>query len=283
MHSALPKFETNPIEQMDHLRGVISQEAFSFAGIKRSLSQLLPDMQRHFESFTHSFLSKEDPVQLKGNEKDFVKLIEGRVYLNLAPLLAHVPEGLKVPYLEYLVVLKDVIEHCKKNTMSAMGDYSVYLAQVITNPALRVSSPSHAATYKKMESERTELVSRMAECFQEGSHKSNSTYGAVVKRNAEWVDVFKIMHVIEDIANSMDRSAMHKKAQECNDQLNKIIDMIRHDKFEGSSPELTTNLADGAFQTGSELELFALTYFRIMVVTNAIGETMKTITKIVEQ
>jgi hypothetical protein len=272
----------DPLQEMDDLRTMISNETFSVSGIVNSLQNLIPNLQKNFQGFIHGFSKSEPAAQLKGNERDFLKQVEGRVYLNLSPLLAYVPEGLDVPYLEYLSVLQDAVLHCHDNTLKILNDYSVYLAQIITNRQLKITTMPLDATYAKMEKTRQDLTQRLAKCFKPGSSKAEARYGDVVGRNADWVEVFKDITRIDHLVNTIDRSVLHKKAEECNQQLNTIIKQIRNHEFEGAGPEVTNNLANGAYQAGAELEFFAATYFRVMTLNQAIGDTMRKVGEILK-
>jgi hypothetical protein len=272
----------DPLQEMDDLRTMISHETFSLSGIVHSLQNLIPDLQKNFQGFIHGFSKSEPAVQLKSNERDFIKQIEGRVYLNLSPLLAYIPEGLDVSYLEYLEVLRDAALHCHDNSLKILNDYSVYLAQIITNRQLKISTLPLDATYAKMEQTRVALGKRLAKCFKTGSSKAEATYGDVVGRNADWSEVFQSIEHLDRLINSIDRTALHKKAEECNQQLATIIKQIRNNEFEGAGPEVTNNLANGAYQAGAELEFFAATFFRITTMNRAIGDTMNKIIEILK-
>jgi hypothetical protein len=281
INSFLPNID--PLQEMGHLRNVISQETISVQGIVHSLQNLIPSLQKNFQGFIHGFSKSEPAVQLKGNERDFLKLLDGRVYLNLAPLMAYVPEGLTVPYVEYLSVLKEAAQHCHDSTQKILNDYSVYLAQIITNRQLKMTTMPLDATYAKMEKTRSDLNNRLAKCFKTGSSKATSTYGEVVNRNAEWTDVFQLVSQIDHIINTIRRDDLHKKAEECNAQLNTIIKQIRNNEFEGAGPEVVNNLSNGAFQAGAELEFFAATYFRTVAMNNAVGDTMNKVSSLLKQ
>lgn len=272
----------DPLKEMDQLRGTVSQESFSMHGIVRSLQELLPAIQKNFHGFIQGFSKSEPAVQLKGNEREFMKQLEGRVYLNMAPMLAYVPEGLQVSYMEYLSVLKEAVMHCHANTQKILNDYSVYLAQIITNRQLKVSCMPHDSVYAKMEKERKMLSERLAACFRTGSSKAETTYGDVVSRNTEWLDVFKMLEMVDHAINTIRRDDLHKKAEECDRQLAIIIKQIRNDEFAGAGPEVVNNLSNGAYQAGAELEFFAAVYFRTVTINQAIGDTITKVGQILK-
>jgi hypothetical protein len=284
-----PLLTLDPIEEMENLRTLISNESFSMSGIINSLQNLIPSLQKNFQSYLNNFTalgffkSDNPAIQLKSNEREFMRTLDGRVYLNLSPLMAYVPEGLDVSYLEYLTVLREVVLHCHSTTLTTLNEYSVYLAQIITNRQLKVTTMPHDAMYAKMEKTRTELSKRLAKCFKPGSSRAERTYGDVVDRNAEWVDVFKLVTEIDHLVNTISRDDLHKKAEECNAQLGTIIKQIRNHEFEGAGPEVTNNLAAGAYQSGAELEFFAATYFRTMTINTAIADTMNKVSEILKE
>jgi hypothetical protein len=277
-----PLVKTDPLNDMDHLRTMISHETFSMAGIANSLQNLMPSIQKNFQSFIHNFSRSEPAVQLKSNERDFMRLLDGRIYLNLSPLIAYVPEGLEVAYIEYLMLVREAVQHCHTVTMHSLNEYSMYLAQIITNRQLKVTTMPHDALYAKMEKSRTELNKRLSKCFKMGSSRAERTYGDVVDRNADWPEVFKLVTEIDHLVNTINRDDLHKKAEECNTQLGIIIKQIRNNEFEGAGPEVVNNLASGAYQVGAELELFAATYFRTVTINTAIGDTMNKISQILK-
>ncbi len=212
-----------------------------------------------------------------------MKTIEKRPYLTLEAYGAHVPEGLKSTYLDYAIALQAAATHCHDNAQKALDEYSILLAQIITNRQLKYSMKSNVVSYAKQEEDRNALTAAMGACFTLGSTKATSTYGDVVSSNGEWQAVLRTMHITMDLLNRMKRDTLHKKAEECSENLALIIKQIKSGEFEGAGPEAIKNLSDGAYQAGSELELFSVVYFKATVLATAISDTMKNITKIVNE
>lgn len=271
----------DPMHELGRLNSAISVEAFSMSGVQNALTGFLPLLQDNFERFINSFSTKDPAIQLKSNERDFIKLVSGGQYLAMTSLPAYVPEGLSVHYLDYLVVLVEAVEHCFNNTQQHLNGYSTYLAQMITNREMRETTASHLAKYKEMEVTRLKLVKRLSDCFN-GNHSTNATYGDVVSRNAEWQNVFEVLTKATTLINKISRDALHKKAEESNKYLETIIRQIKEGKFELAGPEVTKNLSDGAYHAALELEFFVMVYFRMTTLNKAISDTMNAVTETIK-
>lgn len=272
------EFPVDPLDDMQRLRTLISMESISMTGVKNALANLLPSLRSNFDLFSRKFTTHEPAIALKGNERDFVKLVNNQHYLNITSLAAYVPEGLAVPYLEYLIVLNDSIEHCSKYAMELMNEYSLFLAQIVTNRELKHTVSSHTSRLKAIETERKELIARMAKCFNQTTTATVS-YGDVVSRNVDWQNVFELMTSASNKVNHISRDALHKKADECNKYLEIIIKQIKNGHYDDAGPEVTTNLSEGAYQAASELEFFSVVYYKTTTLNTAISDTMKNVTE----
>lgn len=268
-----------PIEEMGKIHNFIAQEAISMSGITRALKDFMPGMRDSFSRYARGFSQHEPSIELKGDDRTFARMILAQQYLNIAPIAAYVPQGLNVHYVDYLDILLEGVKHVQDNTMRVMNDYSVFLAQIITNREMKFSVESHEAQYKKMEVERKALISRMSDCFLKGSVRTDVTYGDVVERNGDWPEVINKSNIAMKSINLINRTALHKKADECDKYLQTIIKMISDGKFEGAGPEVTTNLSNGAYQAACELEFFTVIFFKLTVLATAISDTMKATTE----
>lgn len=275
--------KTVPLVEMKKLRYLVSQESVSVGGIVRSIKDLIPALQTNFKEFIGNFTKTDSPITLKADEQAFTTLVMKRPYLTLEGYGAHVPEGMRSTYLEYAMALQTAAQHCHNIAQKSLNDYSMMLAQVITNRQLKLSMPSHVVSYAKMEEERNKLTAVMGACFDLGSTKATATYGDVVGSNSEWQAVFRTMHITMDFLNRMQRDMLHKKAEECSENLALIIKQIKSGEFDGAGPEVIQNLSDGAYQVGCELELFSVVYFKATVLASAITDTMKNLTKTITE
>lgn len=271
------QYRVDPLNDMQRLRTLISMESFSATGIRNALSNLIPSLRGNFEMFSRKFVSHEPAITLKGNEKDFFKLVNSEPYLNITSLPAYVPEGLAVSYPEYLNVLQDAVDHCTKNTLTLMNEYSLFLAQIVTNRELKHTVRSNLPKMQLVEKERKALIERMGKCFNQTA-TTNVSYGDVVARNADWPSVFEALEASNRAINFISRDTLHKKADECNRLLEIVIKHIKAGQYDDVGPEVTSNLSEGAFQAASELEFFSVVYYKLTTLNTAVADTMKDVT-----
>lgn len=275
-----PKFQIqhDPMRELDRLRNNVSMEAINFAGIKSALADFLPSVKENFERFSHQFTQRDLPITLKANEREFIKLLNTKQYLDMSSYAVFVPEGLAVPYSTYIEVLKDAIDHCFHTTEKSLNEFSTFLAQIITNRELKYYTAPLKPKHDAMEKARTQLVTRLNNCFNQ-TNATTSTYADVVGRNAEWSNIFSLLSVMSDTINKISHTALHKKSEECNMLLSTIINQIRKGDYTDAGPEVTNNLAAGAYQVACEIEFFSSVYYRMMTFNTAIGDTVKKVTE----
>jgi DNA-binding FrmR family transcriptional regulator len=156
-----------------------------------------------------------------------------------------------------------------------INPYTVYLAQIVTNKEIVLSTTSMDAEFKNLEKERTRLNEELGACFKKGSTQSVTTVGKVVDRNTDWNNVFTICEHISTAINKVDRHVLQKKIDECNTHLGLILKMLDSDQVDKVANQTVQNLANGAYQVASELEFFAVVYFKSEVLLNAVNRTVE--------
>lgn len=279
-----PKFKIqhDPMSELDRLRNNVSMEAISFDGIKSALADFLPAVKENFERFANKFASRELPIALKANEREFIQLLNKTQYLKMTSYAVFIPEGLAVPYLVYLETLKDAIDHCFQTTEKSLNEFTTSLAQVITNRELKYYVAPMKSKFDAMEKNRALLVKRLGECFNQTT-ATTASYEDVVARNTEWSQIFSLLDVASNTTNKISHDHLHKKSEECNMLLSTIIRQIQNGEFVDAGPEVTNNLSNGAYQVASELEFFSMVYYRIMTLSTAISDTVNKVSEQVKQ
>jgi hypothetical protein len=257
-------------------RDLVALEVFSIADVTGLLGKVFPTIQAEFNGFVGKFAStgQDENIKFTTKERDFLKEIATRPYMDIESLHAHVPEGLAVPYLQYLDSLELAVRHASAVMEDVLAPYSVFLAQLVTNTEQKFDSKRIDQTYPNLAKERDSFNKSLGGCFTPGSNKAMVKYGDVVNRNADWREVFRRSEQIVTMINKVDRRALDKKIVECTKLLDVIMAKIGRDEFEGVNPQVVSNLAEGAYQVASELEFYSVTHYKTEALAAAIGRTV---------
>ncbi|MNU19586.1 hypothetical protein D3C71_78170 [compost metagenome] len=256
-------------------RDLVALEAFTTPDVVGLLKRVFPSIKEEFGSFMARFSPNEQGLSLTGGQKVFLHDLGKHNYADVLALSAWTPEGLKVTYLEYAMVLDSAVAKASHLMDNVLVPYSAYLAQLVTNLDAKYSSENITLNYKAMAQDRDVMNAALGKCFVPGSSKAVATIGQVIKRNADWPAVFTTTDALVQTMNKIDRAALKKKIAECTDLLDRIAGKIKREEFEGVSPSVLQNLSDGAFQVASELEFYSVTYYKVLALTEAVNRTVK--------
>lgn len=260
-------------KQLRIYRDQLAMEAISAPDVTAYFKGIFPAVVDTFQSFIHNIRPSDQALSLAPSHRDFLKALPRHSYTDLTALIAYQPEGLAVPYLEYAEALLQAAEHAG-TIMETLNPYSVYLAQLITNPDLKLSTNSRDKEFKFLEQERDKLNNQLGACFKKGSTKAETTYGAVIQRNKDWDDIFMRLEAISRNVNGVDRKVLLKKIEECSSHLDVIIKKIGQGDMEGVANQTVMNLSNGAYQIACELEFFSVVYFKSEVLLAAVHKTL---------
>lgn len=260
-------------------RRQVALEAFAVTDVTGLLARIYPAITEVFSGFAGKFHSDNPYVELTGKQQDFMRELQKHAYMDIRMLTAYVPEGLTSGYAEYSKTLLAASQHASGILTKTLSPYSTFLGSLVTNAGERTATHMSSREYAEMQKRREGLAADMAKCFQPGSTKTDSTVGAVVTRNADWVDVFKQADSITSFITSVDRKLLNRKVDECVKIVNTLQELIKRDQFGKVSPEVVKNLAEGAYQIASELEFYALVYYRVIVLNTCLNSTIEYLQK----
>lgn len=257
----------------------VGLEAFAVTDVTGLLARVYPAISDTFSGLLGKF-SSNDPYQgLTGKQQDFMRLLGNHPFMDIRPLQVYVPEGLTANYTVYSKALLASAQHAAKVLEDALNPYSTFLSQILTNTGDRISTRLHDADYAAMQKRREGLTADMAKCFKPGSTKTETSLGDVFSRNADWQEVFKDGDSITSFITSVDRKVLNRKVEDCVKLVNKLQEQIKAGTFGEVSPQVVKNLAEGAFQIASELEFYALVYYRVLVLNECLNSSIAYITK----
>lgn len=262
------------LDALDQARQSIATEAISLERLSLTdlFQRFLPDTRAIISKFSDTFAEPLEAAAYTKDQHEFLRLVQQRKFLDLAALGMTVPEGMSATYLQYLSALYPITAYCME-VHGRLTEFSTQLALLISNKDQLLSSRDETVFFKKMEQSRQELVKEVARCFQNGSHRTDVRYDDVVDRNSDWPLVFRELAKVTDTANKIDRKVLAKTTKQTVELLDKLIEMVERGSMEEGNAEVVAGLSEGAYQMGSELELVAVTIFKVLAITEAIDSS----------
>lgn len=265
-------------QQLLSQRRLVAFEAFTTSDVSALVRRVIPSIRNGIDGF-HKTFTQAPAVSISGDQKRFLsEVIAKRTYNTLEPLTAYVPEGLKVPYLEYAQVLFNAVEHAML-APSVINAYATFLATLVSNKMALNNTMSSKRLYLEMQETRTKLADDVRKCF-DGTVKTETKVENVIKRNADWAELFKACDNISRAINSVERSVLQKKVDECSELLERISKQINEGFFDKASPEVILDMSEGAYQVASELEFYSVMYYNAQTFTHAITRTIERVSMV---
>lgn len=268
------------MKALQHQRDVVALEAFVVPDLSGLVNKVYPTILSGISGFRDMFTTNP-AVGLTSNQRDFLRVIEKERYTNLMPLAAFVPEGLKVSYLEYAMALFPSVEHTKA-VVEVINDYAVFLASLVSNKNAMLETASKRKQFYALAESREALTKAVSKCF-DGTNRTETKIEKVIDRNSDWPELLKHCDEMSKTMNKIDRSHLNKKIEECTVLLERLGKLIKNDGFKEATPEVVTDLSDGAYQVASELEFYAVTYYRVEAFCKSIDRTLTHVQKIIRQ
>jgi DNA-binding FrmR family transcriptional regulator len=190
-------------------------------------------------------------------------------------LSAFTPEGLAVPYLQYLSALAASVQHVARMPEEVLYPFSKYVAAIVSNSEMASSSQRIDQPYAQLQGQRQALNAQIGKCFQNGSRRTERQLGEVISRNADWAEVLHQCDSLATAINKIDRKALDRKIKECVELLSAVQRKIEAQAFGDMSSQVANGLANGTFQVASELEFYSVTHFRLDALATAVAKTLE--------
>lgn len=268
-------------DQLRFVRDTVALESGFVGNMAQTLRNVFPTVTREFHEFVKNMgFVDSAPVSFSGDKSKFEKVLQQKSFVNIAPILVTVPEGLAVPYLEYLEQLEPAVEYASSVMIQVLVPYSMYLANIVTNKDAKLSSVEFGKQHTRWEQSRNNFNTKLGSCFAPGSMRSEVPYNKAVRRNADWKEVFEKIEVISRKINSVKRTEIKQTVDSCVHMIDTIQRMIDRNELDGVTPQVSRGLAEGAYQVAREVEFFSLVYYRCLAVVGSVENTVKRINKI---
>lgn len=261
------------LKQLEIHRDIVALEAFSVNNVTGLLKDIFPATKDAFVDFIGSFRRDVAVIALAPSHKKFEQEMSKHTYMDIKELLAFTPEGLNTDFREYADYLLAAAKHSSK-VLELVSEFNVYLAKLISNNDIRLSTDDKAARLQGVEDDRKLLLQDIGGCFDKGSTRTETNIGKVVKRNSDWQDIFNICEDMTKLITSVDRNKLNHAVDDCVEMIESLERKIKNSDMEGVSSNAVNNLSMGTYQVACELEFYATNFYRIEAFIGSINRTM---------
>jgi hypothetical protein len=273
---------TTAFEDLQVQRDQIALEFIAMSNPIQRITEFAPVAARAFEHMI-GLLSTDAPAAnpLTSAQAQFVKTVAGRNYLNLSQMPARVPEGLKGTYLQYLHVLSEASDYASK-ILERLSVYTVFLGTLVNEHGAELNTRFDRVRYTALREKRDDFTGMLSAIFIPGSVRAESTYGAVVQRNADWKAVFEALNLVAHQINGVNKRMVNKKVEEASTSLGIIEAKVSRGELANITPQMVSELAEGAYEMGKDVEFFVAIWYKVQAITEAINATVTTLNKVYE-
>lgn len=227
------------------------------------------------ENTFDKFLSSA-PIELRPS-KVFERFVATHPYADIIQYRAEVPEGLIVPFLDYLKVLMPAQESANDIIKDVINPFNTFVSKMISDEIFRNQAGHQIKEFAKLEPEYVAINKEFAKCFAKNDFKASAAFGEVVKRNGDWREVFADTDKLRKLYQAYPAQELTKKLNRLYEMLDELVDQIKLDHFEQVEKEVTQLLGNGMYFVAKMVELSALTTFRTRTFIESINTTIKNV------
>jgi hypothetical protein len=265
---------TTPTQALQEQRDQIALEFMSLAEPAKRLTDFIPHAKAMLVKLYGYAEQVVEPIApLTAKQAEFLTTVASRNYVNLTQMPTRVPEGLQVPYLHYLHVLAEASNNASQ-VVERLSQYTIFLGSLINEHQAQLGTQFGRAYYTGLKNERDHLNEMLGTCFKPGSTKVDGTYATVVQRNADWKEVFHTLNLVSAQINNVNRRTINKKIEEAGHFLEILEKKIARGELDSITPQMTAELAEGAYEMGREVEQFVNVWYKAQALTQSVNKTI---------
>lgn len=268
------------LDDLKYQRDVITLESSSGAVALEHAVGRLPDFFLNVRATFSKYLSQ--PATMLFQKRDITTVAErtkNKAYTELRGQEAFVPPGLKVDYLSYAQTLSEGAKQMRLIRQEVLLPFASWLGTKLGNPSslstLTINldvSGLHLHSVEKLEK-------KIQSCFNlQGRQEAMTTYGQVIKRNADWLPLAKEVDYLTTSFNETQNAEIIELVNRCTNQIDTLMQRMQEDPQQYKiSPPAVAALVNLCYEIACELEFYGLLRNRISELCHAINTTAQKI------
>jgi len=270
-------------ESLSHQRTVIGLEALNVSQTLNAFTGRLPEFLDGAKQFIAGVLSPASPKPQLVDSRKLEHLMRDVDYVSAAPLRVFVPVGFNTTWLQYIELLAQAQKVLDDLQKGLLKPFETWIGTLLMRPdALRaVSFTPDLARYKAPDLDG--LKQAFANSFDK-SGKTESTYGAVIKRHGDLPMVTRNLNDVNGKYASINRKELLKQVTDISVLLDKLITNIKEDPetYQVSGPVLK-QLTDLTYFMAREVEFYSTVGYFLQAFTTSVDDSYKNLTNILSK
>ena len=258
--------------------GIISAMAQTLGFVKQSFTKLADTLTDFTKTPKISTVQPWSEVE----QRRFSREIQNLNYFTFSDMkIAYSPEGMYKTYLEYLGALRPLCEHVSVCHNTIIHPYVKYLGGLLSEVGGVIkTTKDNTAYYKQLEENRESMKDALFACYKPASEQDVRRVSEVVKRNADWQNVFTQINESVRMTRSIDVKKIQDDVNLACTYIDSIIARLESQEvgqIQNSNKEVLTVLSSGAYQMSCEVELIPMIIFKTELAASAIMRTAQSI------
>lgn len=258
----------------------IAMEAGFISGIATTIRDVVPNIifaaRKAFANIKG--LDKHDLRFLDVNYRILERVLGNDTFVNISGLPVVIPEGMSSPFNEVCVSVQKLVNYAN-NTQPRLTDYAKFISTVISSQDGRKALNDYSTLMKAVDKERDNTASYYNACFQAGSTKAITDYGKAIENNTLWLSCNQTLLETIEQAKLYKVKDISNLVSEVSILLDNLNERIKAGTVLDMSPETLRSLSAMTVTMAREVELYALTMYRLSEVKKCYELSCKNLIK----
>lgn len=242
------------------------------------LNNLQEALSRHFSKFVDhtKFALNSILTRLEFREAGFapsantIRHIKTLNYLDIAELKFEVPEGLNVPFTDYLTALTPAQERASRFQKEMLRPLLSFCGSVINDRAARQIPKDISSVFEEGKKDRQQLSENLGQCFRVDGIQTSQPYSKLFKRNSDWDLVASQTNHLQSIFRATDIKGIENDVNALIRYLESLLKLVEKEDFKNANPKIANELSESVYECAKELEFVATTHYRSSILISCV-------------
>nr|DAP45225.1 MAG TPA: vimentin [Caudoviricetes sp.] len=270
------------LQYMPTYRLTPSVESFTYSeeGFLDAIKRIIPSIIDSFNNFAKKLGFDDKPLSYLSHVRQVdVKEVSKSQYTDIMDAIIPIPQYYTGTYLAYISLLNKFSD-VHKELLFNMETFQKNLGIALSSPTgLNQDFSSDLKRVRQLKQERQSLKEEMAALFTGRTNVVKTSYGNVIKRNADVLECAKVMAEVADKINAIDNKKVVSTTKDLAEQLNAFKKHISSKDVVINGKTVPDYFVESTLELAEEIEFYALTRYQYSIFKSLFEEMLTTVIK----